>query len=103
MKPLDKQQLRGLNDLLQTAVEQGASAVERVHMETARRPFAILEQIPVLGTPSKGVHLVHDGLVKFSYGAVRAITRLVGRTADVAIDALPTEPPPEPPRGPEND
>lgn len=92
MKALDKQQLHGLVDLLQATVEQGASAVERVQMEMSRRPFAVLERIPILKPPSHGVHVAYDGVVTLTYGAVRAITRLVGRAANLAIDSVKTEP-----------
>lgn len=91
MKPEDKRQLRGAKDLLQSAVEHGASAVERVQMETAARPFALLEQVPPLRAPARRVRAVHDGLVALSYANVRSVTRLVGRVVGAAIDALPQE------------
>lgn len=91
MKPRDKHQLRGLKDLIQSTVEQGASAVERVHMETANRNFALLAQVPPLTAPTRGVRAVHDGIVALSYANVRAVTRLVGKAADAVIDALPDD------------
>ena len=37
---------KGLRALLTDAVEQGTSAVERVHRATAARPFDVLDHIP---------------------------------------------------------
>lgn len=100
----DLRKLRGLKDLVRDAVEHGASAIEKVHLATARRPFQVLEQIPGIAEPARGVHEIHDAIVATSYGAVRAVTRAVSGAADLAFDALDdgsTEPatsePAEPP------
>lgn len=88
---------RGLKSLLQDVVEHGSRAVERVHLETARRPFAVLELIPPIAAPARVVHVVHDVVVTTSYGAVRLVNRAVGATLDVALGAAsePEGPPPE--------
>lgn len=79
---------RGLKDLLRDAVEQGTHAIERVHLDTARRPFAVLKRIPPLSEPAQGIHQVHDTFVKLSYGNVRLATRALSGAADVAFDAV---------------
>jgi hypothetical protein len=89
---------RGLKALVQDAVEHGSRAVERVHMQTARRPFAILEQIPPIAAPTRVVHVVHDVTVTTSYAAVRLVNRVVGATVDIALDAV-SETTDEPPGG----
>lgn len=84
----DLQKLRGLKNLVRDAVEHGATAIEQVHLATARRPFAVLEQIPGIAEPARGVQQVHDAVVATSYGAVRAVNRAVSQAADLALDAL---------------
>ena len=92
--------LRGLKALVQDAVVEGSKAIEKVQVESAARPFGVLEQMEPLAIPAKGVHLVHDTLVAASHGMVRLWTRAIGTTLDVALDLAERgqkEPPPPPP------
>ena len=87
------QQWRGLKDLLIDAVEQGTSAVERVHLATSRRSFWAVKQVPVIREPAQTVEHVYDAAVASAYASVRAVTRAVGTALDVAIDTLETREP----------
>jgi hypothetical protein len=71
--------------LVRDAVEHGASAVERVHVATARRPFDVLEAIPGVDGPTRVVRAVHDVTVSSVYGSIRLVTRAVGAAVDVGI------------------
>lgn len=82
------QKWRGLKALVHDAVEHGSRAVERVHLDTSRRPFVILEHVPILAGPSKTVHVIHDAVVSTTYAAVRVVNAVVGKLADVALDML---------------
>jgi hypothetical protein len=77
---------RGLKSLVADAVEHGSRAVQKVHMETARKPFAILEAIPPIAVPAKAVHVIHDAIVSTTYITIRAVNQVVSSAADVAID-----------------
>jgi hypothetical protein len=79
---------RGLKDLLIDAVEQGTSAVERVHLEIARRSFFAVKQVPAIREPTQNVESLYNSVVAATYASVRAVTRTVGSALDVAIDAL---------------
>ena len=79
---------RGLGKLIGDAVEQGASAIERVHLANAKRPFDLLKQVPGISDPVEGIQTVHDSLVASSYEAVRSVTRAVSKTVDVALESL---------------
>ncbi len=83
-----KQKWRGLRALIHEAVEHGSRAVERVHLDTARRPFEILEQVPGVAGPTKAVHAVHDAVVTTSYAAVRLVNTVVGKATDTALELL---------------
>lgn len=99
MTPVTLRRWRGLKELLEDAVEHGSRAVQQVHTETARRPFAVLEVIPVVGLPARGVHVIHDTTVSAVYGLIRLVNRAVGRAGEVALDLFergvrPRQPPP---------
>jgi hypothetical protein len=80
--------LRGLRALLEDAVDQGASAVERVHKATAARPFDVLEHVPPIAPAARGIRLVHDATVTGVYEAIRQINHLVGATLALTIDVV---------------
>jgi hypothetical protein len=79
---------KGLRALLTDAVEQGTSAVERVHRATAARPFDILDHIPGVAPGSRAVRLVHDVTVAGVYETIRQVNRVVGATLSTAIDVV---------------
>ncbi|HEX4445283.1 MAG TPA: hypothetical protein VH044_01045 [Polyangiaceae bacterium] len=78
---------KGLRALLTDAVEQGTSAVERVHRATAARPFDILDQIPGVAPGARAVRAVHDVTVAGVYETIRLVNRVVGATLSTAIEA----------------
>jgi hypothetical protein len=84
----DIKRWRGLKDLIRDATLHGSGAVERVHLETARRPFHVLKQIPPIAAPTSSIERIHDAIVTTTYGAVRGVTRVVDAAADAAFDAL---------------
>jgi hypothetical protein len=80
------EQWKGLATLATEAVTSGASAIERVHLAVARRPFDVLEEIPVVAGPAAVVRVVHDLSTRASYASVRGVARLVGRAVGVVLD-----------------
>jgi hypothetical protein len=83
---IDWERWRGLRALVEDAVEHGSSAIERVHLETAARPFAVLEHLPVTATVARGVHVAHDAIASSVYQTIRATNRFVGTATAIAID-----------------
>ena len=79
-------QWRGLASLLQDAIEHGSRAIERVHVETARRPFAVLEALPLVDRPARAVRAVHDLNVAVTYLSIRLISRVVGVAVGAILD-----------------
>jgi hypothetical protein len=82
------QRWRGLKAMVVDAVDHGSRAVQRVHMETARVPFSILEQVPPLGDAAKDVHALHDALAGGVYASIRAVNHVASKTLDVVIDVI---------------
>jgi hypothetical protein len=53
MGQLTVQQMRGIQDLVQTAISEATSAIEDAHHDIARKPYAVMERIaPIAGTAS---------------------------------------------------
>jgi hypothetical protein len=81
----DIERWRGAAALLRDAVEHGSRAVERVQIETARRPFAIIAKIPVVAGPTRIVHAAHDAGVNAVHGAIRLVNGAVGKAVDLGL------------------
>ncbi|MBK7397741.1 MAG: hypothetical protein IPJ34_15950 [Myxococcales bacterium] len=84
--------VRGLAALVRDAVEHGSRAVEKVHLEIAKRPFTVLEHVPGIEAPSRAVHVVHDLTVQSVYGSIRLVNGLVGTTVEAALNAVEHKP-----------
>jgi hypothetical protein len=80
-----RERWRGLSAILGDVVEHGTTAVERIHMATARRPFQIIEQIPPIAAPTKIVHEIHDSIVTNTYSNIRWINAQVQKVLQVAL------------------
>ena len=79
---------RGLTAMLKDAVENASVAIEKVQKESARRPFAVLEQIGPIAAPAKVVHEIFDVSVSVTHSAIRLATRVVGKTVDVVLETV---------------
>ncbi|AKF85468.1 hypothetical protein SAMN05443572_111235 [Myxococcus fulvus] len=80
--------LRGVKDLVRDAVEQGATAVERIHRSSAAKPFQVLRFIPALDAPVGVLQSLQDTALAGTYGMVRWVNRAVDGTLDVALDLV---------------
>lgn len=91
-----RERWRGLSALLGDAVEHATTAIERIHMQTAQRPFKILESIPAIAAPAQLVHEVHDSIVTHTYKQIRFWNGAVQKVVQVALadDAEPEAPRP---------
>ena len=68
-------------DLIQDAVDKGATTVEEVHKSIADLPLKILENIEVLKKPVKEVRRVQDRSIGAVYNLIRNINEQVGKLA----------------------
>ena len=89
MTPSEKKRWRGLTALARDGIVHGSSAIEKVHLATANRPFAILEALPIpfISIPATGIHLIHDASTKLVYGAIRGTTHAVTTAIEVGLEA----------------
>jgi len=84
---LSIKQCRGLMALARDGVVEASRAIERVHLETAGRPFGVLERVPVIAAPTAVVRGIHDFTVSSVHAVIRLTTQVVGATLDVALHA----------------
>ena len=86
MKQLE--QLKGLKDLVQDAIDKGASSVEEVHKDIAARPFSVLEQIIPLEAPVKGVREIQQATIGNVYEMIRLVNRTTGEIAGEILEKI---------------
>lgn len=68
-------------DLIQDAVDKGATTVEEVHKSIADLPLKILENVEILKKPVKEVRRVQDRSIGAVYDLIRNINEQVGKVA----------------------
>lgn len=76
MKPLQRVEL--LKDLIQEAVDRGATSVEQIHQAIADLPFEMLEQRGLLDADGVEFREEKTRTIGFVYDAIRRINREVG-------------------------
>lgn len=84
--------LKGLKDLVQEAIDQGASSIEEVHQAIAKKPLDVLQQIEPLEVAAKGVKAIQEKTIGDVYETIRLVNKTVG---DIAGDMLEKLDPPE--------
>lgn len=80
------ERLRGFKMLVQTAVDQGSRALERVQIQTAKIPFDLVAQIPGAKVPAEGARQIYNTGVSSVHTMVRLVNQVVGDTLDVVIE-----------------
>ncbi|MCJ7683525.1 MAG: hypothetical protein MUO68_04450 [Desulfobacteraceae bacterium] len=69
--------LKGLLDLVQVAIDKGATSVEDVQKAVANQPLNILEKIAPLKTPVKGIKEIQNQTIGSVYDIIRTINQEV--------------------------
>jgi pimeloyl-ACP methyl ester carboxylesterase len=90
------EEIRGLKDLFVAALRGGATTIEELHASIARKPFRVLEWVPVTRPSARATRAIHDGIASGVYGGLRGLTWLAGGAAEAALAPLAgMEPEPE--------
>jgi len=74
-------------DLIQEAIDQGATTVEDVHKAIADLPLEVLEEIKVLEKPAGELKRVQDLSIGAIYDLIRNINEHVGKLASGMLEA----------------
>jgi pimeloyl-ACP methyl ester carboxylesterase len=86
------ERLRGLADLLASAVSGSVKTVADMHAAIARYPFRVLESVPVVQLPATAARVLHDGIAGGVYGTLRGATWGAGVAARAALAPLAAVP-----------
>ena len=76
MKPLQRLEL--LKDLVQEAVDRGATSVEQIHQSIADLPFEALDRMGLLDSDGSELRETKTRTIGFVYEAIRRINQEVG-------------------------
>ena len=80
--------IEAVKDLIQEAVDKGATSVEQIHRTIADLPLSALEQRGLLGEEGKSARTLVDSSIGAVYESIRAINREVGELASGLFEAL---------------
>lgn len=78
--------IRDLKDLVQQAIDDGATSAEEVHNRIAAMPFDQMEKIAAIEGLVQSARSLHDQSVQNVYDAIREINRRAWKMADEALD-----------------
>ena len=76
---------KNIADLVEEAVDQGATTVEEIHKAIADLPLRILEEVDILRKPVGEIRKVQDHSIRAVYDLIREVNERVG---DLASDVL---------------
>ncbi len=86
-------EIRGVKDLLVSAIRGGTSTVAEMHTAIAKYPFWALEQVPTTRLPATAARVLHDGISGLVYAGIRGAASLAGGVADLALRPLAEDAP----------
>jgi triacylglycerol lipase len=66
------------SSLLEEAVDQGATAIQRIQEEFTARPYDVLERLPPIEAPSRLVRSLHYAGLRTTYDVIRSVNRASG-------------------------
>ena len=82
------QRVELIKDMVQQAVERGATSVEQIHRYVADLPFEVLERAGVLDDDRLGLRRTQRHTIGMVYDAIRRINEEVGRFVSDQIENL---------------
>jgi hypothetical protein len=80
--------IEAVKDLVEEAVDQGATTVERVHQAILDVPFAVLERGGLLGDAASSVRVTSQHAIGGVYDAVRIVNREIGGLLSHVFEAI---------------
>jgi hypothetical protein len=88
MAQLTVAQMRGVKDLVQTAIDETVRSIEATHNDIARKPYAVLEWFRPITTPAGGVECVQQSISSTVFTSIRAANSLTGACASLVLDVV---------------
>ena len=82
------QRVELVKDLVQSAIDRGATSVEQIHQFIADLPFEALERTGILDEDGLGLRAKQQRTIGMVYEAIRRVTDEVGRFVSDQIENL---------------
>lgn len=76
-----KEKLLSVQEIVEKAIEDGATTVEQVHLSIASMPFDMLEKVDALQKPVGKAREIHDQTVGNIYETIRLLNERAGEIA----------------------
>jgi hypothetical protein len=76
-----RETLLSVQEIVEKAIEEGATTVEQVHRSIASMPFDILEKVEALQKPVGKAREIHDQSVGNIYETIRLLNERAGEIA----------------------
>ena len=76
-----KEKLLSVQEVVEKAIEDGATTVEQVHLSIASMPFDMLEKVDALQKPVGKAREIHDQTVGNIYETIRLLNERAGEVA----------------------
>lgn len=80
------EKLLSLQQIVEKAIDEGATTVEQVHRSIASMPFDVLEKIDALQNPVNKARQIHDETVGNIYETIRLLNDRAGEIARGLLD-----------------
>ncbi|MEK6788969.1 MAG: hypothetical protein AABY68_08480 [Pseudomonadota bacterium] len=80
--------IEALKDLIQEAVDKGATTVEQIHQTIAAMPLDALEKRGLLDDKTAGLREAHAETIGTVYSAIRRVNQEIGELASGLIETL---------------
>lgn len=77
--------IRDLKDMVQQAIDDGATSAEEVHNRIAAMPFDQMEKIAAIEGLVHSARSLHDQSVQNVYDTIREVNRRAWKMADEAL------------------
>lgn len=80
--------IEAVKDLVQEAIDAGATSVEQIHKTIAELPLTALEKRGLLGAEGAQALRLVDASIGTVYDAIRSVNREIGNLASGIFEAL---------------
>jgi len=83
--------IKDIKDLVQDAIDKGATSVEQIHKTIANMPLDVLEKIAPISPAVKEVKRVQDATIGNVYETIRTVNQKVGEIANDLLSKIEKE------------
>ncbi len=79
---------KDIKDLVQEAIDKGATSVEEVHQAIASKPFELAEQMAPNILSAKSVEQLQRKTIGSVYDTIRQVNKTVGEIAETLLSKI---------------